>query len=57
MGKKQWTRSEALNWLSGEVKGNTLFLENGTKGLTGCGALDYLINHCGFNVVFVKPTN
>jgi len=49
--KKQWTKETALTVLNAsgaEIKGKVIRFPNGLKGLTGCSALDYLVNYCGY---------
>lgn len=52
---KKWTLESAVSYLNAtgvEVKGKRIVVGNGhgTKGLTGCSAIDYLINYCGYLV-------
>lgn len=48
---RKWTESEALRYLGSTKNNKTLVLEGGTRGLTGCSAVDYLRNYCGYTVV------
>lgn len=50
--KKVWTVQEALKAVTGSVNGKVIsYSGKGTKGLSECGALDFLKNHAGYTVV------
>jgi len=49
---KKWTESEAIRYLGVIKEGKTIVIEGGTRGLTGCSAVDYLRKYCGYTVVF-----
>jgi len=49
--KRKWTQETALAVITtngAEIKGKFIIFKNGLKGLTGCSALDYLVNHCDY---------
>jgi len=57
--KKQYTEQQALDIVvAGGVEkknGKVLYVNNGTNGLKVCGAIDYLMNNCGYTL-FVNPS-
>lgn len=53
---KNWTESEAKRVLmsAGDVQnpsGKTITVRKGITGLKACSAMDYLQNHCGYNIL------
>lgn len=48
---KKWTVNSALSAVNAEVNGKVLIVTQRT-GLTQCGALDFLRNHCGYTISF-----
>ena len=53
--KRKWTEARAITFLSKNgVSFNTnksFVAKDGFKGLTSCGARDYLVNHCGYKQI------
>jgi hypothetical protein len=48
---EKWNERTALvavNNSGAEVRGKMITSKAGLRGLTGCSALDYLCNHCGY---------
>lgn len=54
MMKHTWTQQTAMAALKGnvEIKERVIIVRGGLSGLTACGAVDYLKNHCGYTLLF-----
>ena len=50
--RRIWTESSALSVVNKgdvEIRGRRIVIgKRGLSGLTACGALDYLVNYCGY---------
>ena len=51
----KWTKEKAESVVSSNIgEGKVIFLD-GTSTLRKCGAMDYLVNHCGYIFGGARP--
>ncbi len=51
----KWTKETAERFASSNIgEGKTIFLD-GTSSLRKCGAIDHLVNHCGYIFGGTRP--
>jgi hypothetical protein len=51
-----WTKEKAEQFASSNIGESKIIFLDGTATLRKCGAIDYLVNHCGYKFGGTKPT-